>query len=488
MIASLNASYSLMIPLIGAALIYTTRKNCNIRELVTLLSATGLFAINLILFFNQDRTIDSEITLLEIIPNAPLLLKIEPLGLFFGLIASGLWIINSIYSIGYTRANQEKNQTRFYICFAVALSSTMGIAFAGNLITLFLFYEILTLSTYPLVAHHGTEIAQRGSRTYLGILLSTSVVFLLFAIIWTWVAAGHINFQNNGIIEKTTIEGISGLILLALFIFGFGKAAIMPFHKWLPAAMVAPTPVSALLHAVAVVKAGVFCILKVVIYIFGIDYLVSLGGINWLVLLSAFTIIAASLIALRADNLKRRLAYSTISQLSYIVLSTALLAPLALLGACLHIVAHAVSKITLFFAAGAIYTASSKTKVSELNGIGKRMPLTMVAFGVGALSLIGIPPAIGFLSKWYILSGAISIGSNFAVFVIVLSTLLNAAYFLPILYRAFFKNEGDEAGDHGEAPVAMIIAMVCTASLTIILFFFPDVLINLVEKILEDPV
>jgi multicomponent Na+:H+ antiporter subunit D len=274
-------------------------------------------------------------------------------------------------------------------------------------------------------------------------------------------------------------------ILLALFMFGIGKAALMPFHRWLPAAMVAPTPVSALLHAVAVVKAGVFSVVKVVVYVFGLDQLA--GATDWLVAIAGFTIVSASVVALNADNLKRRLAYSTVSQLSYVILAVAILAPLSVVGAALHIAAHAFGKITLFFAAGSIYTAAHKTEVSQLDGIGRRMPWTMTAFAIGALSMIGLPPAAGFVSKWYLVSGAISQEAWFALGVVLVSTLLNAGYFLPIVYRAFFKPLSAEAvaHPHGEAPLPIVIALTFTAAGTLALFFFPDVPLALAQQLVK---
>ena len=302
----------------------------------------------------------------------------------------------------------------------------------------------------------------------------------LFAILLTWEQAGTLDFTAGGILKGKVADGISGVLLL-LYMYGVGKAALMPMHRWLPAAMVAPTPVSALLHAVAVVKAGVFSVVKIAVYIFGIDYLVELPAADIILAIAAFTIIAASIIALRSDNLKRRLAYSTVSQLSYVVLGVFILAPLSVLGAALHIAVHAFGKITLFFAAGAIYTAAHKTEVSQLDGIGRRMPWTMGAFTVGALSMIGVPPAAGFLSKWYMLLGAWGTGHWFAIAVIIVSTLLNAAYFLPIVHAAFLKPLPDEAEDqaHGEAPVAIVIALTTTAALTLLLFLAPGLALDL---------
>jgi multicomponent Na+:H+ antiporter subunit D len=392
--------------------------------------------------------------------------------MLFALVASGLWIVNSLYSIGYMRANAEGHQTRFYACFALALAATVGIAFAGNLLTLFLFYEALTLVTYPLVTHSGTDEARRAGRVYIGFLIGTSILFLLLAILWTYQIAGTLDFVAGGIFGANTDAGTLA-VLVALYVFGIGKAAVMPVHRWLPAAMVAPTPVSALLHAVAVVKAGVFCVIKVVVYVLGVDTLAQAEAVEWLPYVAGFTIIAASIVALRADNLKRRLAYSTVSQLSYVVLAAALLAPLSLIGAALHVAAHAVGKITLFFAAGAIYTAAHKTEVSQLDGIGLRMPWTMGAFALGALSMIGLPPAVGFVSKWYIVQGAMAASQWTALAVIAASTVLTACYFVPIVYRAFLVRPPAGEHPHGEAPWPMVAALTITAAATLILFFEP---------------
>lgn len=475
---------ALVVPLVGALLIALCGRAPNLRETVTLATAALLFFCVASLLPGVLAGGRPEVTLTEVMPGLAIRFAVEPLGMLFGLIASGLWIVNSLYSIGYMRGNGEANQTRFYVCFALALAAAMGIAFAGNVFTLFLFYEMLTLITYPLVTHHGTDTAREGGRMYLGVLVGTSIALLLPALIYTWYVAGTTDFTPGGILAgKLTGPALAGL--LALYMFGIGKAALMPFHRWLPSAMVAPTPVSALLHAVAVVKAGVFSVVKVLVYVFGVGNLAAEGNSDWLVWISGFTIVAASVVALNADNLKRRLAYSTVSQLSYVVLAAALLAPLSVIGAVLHIAAHALGKITLFFAAGSIYTAAHKTEVSELDGIGRRMPWTMGAFAVGSLSMIGLPPAAGFVSKWYMLSGAMASAQWAAVGVIIASTLLNAGYFLPIIYRAFFKAPADDGHHaHGEAPLPMVIALTVTAAGTVLLFFVPDVPLALARQML----
>ncbi len=477
---------ALALPPCGALGIALAHRWPNLREGITLATAVLLFACVAQLLDPVLAGARPSVTLFEPLPGLPVAFRVEPLGMLFALIASSLWIVNSVYSIGYMRGNGEQHQTRFYVCFALAIAAALAIAFAANLLTLFLFYEMLTLITYPLVTHHGDEKAKKGGRVYLAILMGTSIVFLLPAVIYTWHVAGTTDFRPGGILPAGMDKG-EVAILLALFMFGIGKAALMPFHRWLPAAMVAPTPVSALLHAVAVGKAGVFSVVKVVVYVFGLDQLT--GATDWLIAVAGFTIIAASVVALQADNLKRRLAYSTVSQLSYVMLAVAILAPLSVAGAALHIVAHAFSKITLFFAAGAIYTAAHKTEVSELDGIGRRMPWTMAAFAIGALSMIGIPPFAGGFSKFYIVSGAMAQAQWFALAVILISTLLNAGYFLPILHRAFLRplSAEDVAHPHGEAPLPMVVALSATAAGTLALFFFPDVPLALARSLVAAP-
>lgn len=479
--------FSLILPLAGAAgIALAGRINANLRETVTLLTAGGLAMTVWSLLPGILAGNRPGVTLTELMPGVEIAFRVEPLGMLFAALASGLWIINSVYSIGYMRGNKEKNQTRFYMMFAVSLSATIGVAFAGNLITLFLFYEILTLSTYPLVAHKGDEKTIRSARVYLGILLTTSIGLFLPAIIWTYSVTGGGDFVPGGILAGH-IEGPAVGLLLGLFVFGIGKAAVMPVHRWLPAAMVAPTPVSALLHAVAVVKAGVFTITKIIVYVFGVDFLFAEPSSGWLLYAAAFTIITASVVALRQQNLKRLLAYSTIAQLSYVVMAAAILKPLAEIGAAIHMVAHAFGKITLFFAAGAIYVASKKTEINQLKGIGRRMPVTMTAFTIGALSMIGVPPTGGFVSKWYILGGALQDDNYVALATIILSTALNAAYFLPIIYMVWFMREDEAPGtDHGEAPWPAVLALALTALLTIAFFFFHGATLELERQVVEN--
>jgi multicomponent Na+:H+ antiporter subunit D len=411
----------------------------------------------------------------QLMPGLQLSFSIEPLGMIFALVASFLWIITTVYAIGYMRSHHEKNQTRFYACFAIAIGSVMGIAFAANLFTLFVFYEVLTLSTYPLVTHAGTPEAKKGGRIYLGILLSTSIAFLLLAIISTWVVTGTLDFKPGGVFDSDVNTTVAGVILI-LFIFGIGKAAVMPFHRWLPAAMVAPTPVSALLHAVAVVKAGVFTVLKVCVYIFGIDLLAVLPTTQFLLYLAGASVLLASLVAMRQDNLKARLAYSTVSQLGYVTIGALLATSAGVIGSSMHIAMHAFGKITLFFCAGAILVAAHKSNISEMRGLGRQMPITMAAFFIASLSIIGVPPTGGTWSKWFLLMGTLEAEQWILMAALMLSSLLNIAYLLPIPFHAFFS--GDKTGlsraEMKEAPLPSLIALSITTVGCLVLFVYPQ--------------
>jgi multicomponent Na+:H+ antiporter subunit D len=480
--------WSIGVPLIGSLLILIAGKYPNIRETMTLLTAVTMFLVVGSLTHVVIAGARPSITVAEILPGLDIVFTVEPLGMLFGLIASGLWIINSLYSIGYMRGNNEKNQTRFYFFFAIALASAVGIAFAGNMLTLFIFYEILTICTYPLVTHSGKPEAIKSGRTYLGILLSTSIGLQLLAIIWTWQATGTLDFQEGGVLNGKVSGGVLG-ILLFLYMYGIGKAALMPIHRWLPAAMVAPTPVSALLHAVAVVKAGVFTVLKVIIYIFGIETLQGTGSAMLLAAVASMTLLFASVVAIRKDNLKARLAYSTVSHLSYIVLAAAIATGASIIGGGMHIAMHAFGKITLFFCAGAIYTAHHLTLVSQLDGIGRKMPFTMAAFVVGSISLIGLPPMGGAWSKFHMMLGAANADMLIFVGVWMLSSILSAVYLFPIIGRAFFRplpqTDGETATGIQEAPLPSVIAICVAAIGTFVLFFYAGDLAHFLSPIVK---
>ncbi|MCH7880079.1 MAG: monovalent cation/H+ antiporter subunit D family protein [Proteobacteria bacterium] len=479
---------AIILPLLATVGIVATGRKPNLREGVTIVTCLALLylVINLYQGLNRGETIS--VFWWELLPGLQVSFTIEPLGMLFALIASFLWLITTVYSIGYMRSHDEENQTRFYTCFAIAIGSAMGIAFAGNLFTLFIFYEALTLSTYPLVTHAGTEEAKKGGRVYLGILLSTSIVFFLLAIVSTWVVAGTLDFKPGGVFGPEVDTTVVGVILV-LFIFGIGKAAIMPFHRWLPAAMVAPTPVSALLHAVAVVKAGVFTVLKVSVLIFGIDLLSVLPTTQFLLYLAGASVLLASLVAMRQDNLKARLAYSTVSQLGYVTMGALMATSSGVIGSSMHIAMHAFGKITLFFCAGAILVAAHKSKISEMRGLGRQMPITMAAFFIASLSIIGVPPGGGTWSKWFLLMGTIEAELWVLMVVLLISSLLNIAYLLPIPFRAFFPGNEASSGEVTlkEAPLPSLIALCITAAGSVVLFIYPQPLYELATAILETP-
>jgi len=430
-----------------------------------------------------------EYKLFEVLPGVGLAFRVDSMGMLFALVSSSLWIVTSAYSIGYMRGLDEHAQTRYFCFFAVALSATIGVAFSANLLTMYLFYEMLSLATYPIVTHHQDNEARISGRKYLTYILGTSIGFALPAMLYSYSAAGTLEFTAGGVFANVEISRAVLMALMVFFVFGFAKAGLMPVHSWLPAAMVAPTPVSALLHAVAVVKVGAFSIFRVVTGILGVGLLASFHLGVVLCYIASVTTIVSSLIALSQDDLKRRLAFSTIGQLSYIVLGAALLSPKGLTGGMVHIAMHAFGKITLFFCAGAIYVATGKRKISTMRGLGRKMPFTFIAFFIGSLSVIGLPPTGGFFSKWYLVMGTMEAGHPFVLAVLLTSSLLNAAYFLPIVFDAFFRESDDEADAPAdattglvgirekisEAPIWCLAPPVLTATISVALFFYPTI-------------
>ncbi|MFQ5996407.1 MAG: monovalent cation/H+ antiporter subunit D family protein [Dehalococcoidales bacterium] len=476
---SLKPLLAVLVSLVATVLIVIPNQRPNVRESWTILAALAKFAIVVSMLPSVLQGVYPAITLITISPGISLALKVDSLGIIFGLSASLLWILTSFFSIGYVRGVPEHKQTRYFASFAICLSATMGIAFAANLLTLVIFYEILTIATYPLVLHRETPDAIFGGRKYLVYLL-TGGVFLLFALAFTYQINGSVDFQAGGILSAAV--GRNSVIMLSiLFLLSFGvKSAIMPLHSWLPTAMVAPTPVSALLHAVAVVKAGVFGFARAIGFIIGPELLHESGASDFLAALTAATILVASLIALRQDNLKARLAYSTVGHLSYIVLGLTMLSPSAWTGSLLHIAYHAMLKITLFFCAGAIYVKTHCENVSELNGIGRQMPITMGAFALASLGLAGVPPVNGFISKWYLVQGTLDVGQIVFAATFLLSGLLNAGYLFSIVIRAFFIRS-DKFTKFGEASPLMVVPLALTAIFSLLMGLFPTQFPNLFQ-------
>jgi multicomponent Na+:H+ antiporter subunit D len=469
--------FTVLVSLIAVPLILFSSRNRNLREFWTIAASFIKFGLVLSLLPGALANRIVGISLFEIAPGIKLALKADPFGVFFALIASGLWIFTSFYSIGYVRGLNEHKQTRYFACFAVCLSATMGIAFAANLLTFIVFYEILTIATYPLVIHKETRVAISAGRKYLVYTLSAGLL-LIAATVITYQLTGNLDFQVGGLFKHVVLSPSTATILFLLFLGGVGvKAGIMPLHSWLPTAMAAPTPVSALLHAVAVVKSGVFGVIRLVGFVFG-PVLMRHFHLNHILLtLAGITIILASLIALKQDNLKKRLAFSTIGHLSYIVLGAALLTPAGFTGGLMHIAFHATMKITLFFCAGAIYVNLHRENISQLDGIGKAMPWTMGAFAIGSIGLAGIPPVNGFVSKWYLGLGSLQADNLLPLAILVLSGLLNAAYFFPIVHRAFFRAPSGLEGKK-EASALMVIPIVITALISFLFGIYPDLFLK----------
>lgn len=478
----------LLVPLAAAVLIPLAGKAPNIREAITFIA--GFILLGIVIYLCRDVASGGrpELYLGRFAGTFEVKFVLEPLGATFAAIASSLWIVNSVFTLGYMRGNNEKHQTRFFMFVAIAIASAMGIAASGNLITLFIFYEALTISTFPLVSHKGDAKARKGLTIYALILMGTSLALLLPAIIGTQVIAGTTDFQLGGVFPAGT-SLLATSILLFLFAFGIAKAALMPVHPWLPNAMVAPTPVSALLHAVAVVKAGVFTMLKVVVFTFGPSLAADTPASTTLSWVAAISIVLASVIALRQDNLKARLAYSTVSQLSYITLGAMLATPLAILGGGLQIVMHAWGKITLFMCAGAIYTISHRTKISQLDGLGRTMPWVFGAFLVGAVSIIGIPPAGGSWPKFFLMAGALDSGKGILIAALIASSVLNIIYLVPIAVRGFMKPPADIAADaiiaeEQKKHLWVIVPPVFTALGSVVLFFYAGDVVDFLTPIL----
>ncbi len=475
---------SILFPIVSAVLLsLIPEKSDGLRNPMALfISLVTAAAVIFILLSVLDGRMP-EFSVLTLAPGLELAFKVDPLSALFGVIASVLWIFAVLYSIGYMA--HEHKRRRYFVFYLLSLGVTIGIAFSANLFTLYLFYEFLTLCTYPLVIHEENEEAQSAGLKYI-IYSFIGAGFILIAMLMTYFNTGTLDFTQGGVVTATDETGLLWQTIFLCFVLGFGvKAAIMPLHSWLPSAMAAPTPVSALLHAVAVVKSGIFCLLRVMYSIYGTETLSYLDLGIFLAVIVCITIVVASIVALRQDVLKKRLAYSTISQLGYITLGAALLTSMGLTGALLHMINHALLKITLFFCAGAIITVTGKKKISELNGVGKRMPLTMLAFTVGSIGMIGILPINGFISKWHLIMGSMQLEYYLVIAVLVASAMLNAAYFFPIIISAFFRKGDFESSQGTEAPLSMLVPIVMLALICILFGIQINIYVPFVESIVS---
>jgi multicomponent Na+:H+ antiporter subunit D len=486
-ITSIKPVLAVSVSLFCTLFITASRNRPNLRESWTFLAGIIKFGIVASMIPAVLRKQEIVYNLIDVLPGVGIAFRVDSLGLLFALVASSLWIVTSAYSIGYMRGLKEHSQTRYFCFFALALSAAIGVAFSANLLTLYLFYEMLSFATYPLVTHHQDHEARSSGRKYLLYIVGTSVGLVLPAMLICYNLTGTLEFGKQGFLAGAGASKSLTALLLFMLVFGFAKAAIMPLHSWLPAAMVAPTPVSALLHAVAVVKVGVFSVVRVLTGVFGTDLLLSFNLGTVITFIAAVTILVGSFIALSQDGLKRLLAFSTIAQLSYIVLGVGLLSPKGMTGGMTHIAMHAFGKITLFFCAGAIFVATGKKKISEMVGIGRRMPVTMTAFFIGSLSIIGMPPCGGFISKWYLVLGSLEAHQMSILFVLLTSSLLNAAYFMPFVYKAFFcrPEEAMFKNTVQEAPAFCVVPLVITALISVILLFYPQPFLRLASMMVQ---
>ncbi len=480
---------ALLAPVVGAAATVALRDRPPFRELSGV--AAGL--IQLVIVATMVPTVLAggtvSFTLSSFLPQVAIGFRVDALGIVLAATSSVLWILTAVYSMGYLGTGPDRKLARFHAYFGLTMAATMGVAFSANLLTLYLFSEALTIITYPLVTHAGTPEAARGGRRYLGYQLGTGVAFLLPAIVLTYTVSGTFDFVPGGVFDADA-GGPLLVVIFMLFLAGIAKAALMPVHAWLPAAMVAPVPVSALLHAVAVVNVGVFAVLRIVLDVYGSELTGALRlGVVTLVVASV-TVLATSLYALRLDNLKGILAYSTIGQLSYMILGVALLTEAGRIGGVLHLVGHAFAKITLFFAVGSIYLATRLTSASELRGVGRRMPWTMTAFVIGALSIVGLPPTVGFVSKYLLFLGAVEAGAWLVLAVLALSTVLAAGYYVRVIRLALLDPPPPSFGGGAtatrtrsitESPVLVVGPLVVTAAVTVLLGVAPELVLDLIR-------
>ncbi len=470
--------------LLPGLLIFTLREDQH--RLRTLMNLSGvvlkLVLVSLMLYgVSQGQDFRFELPFLA---NAPLVLHGDALSLQFITLSSVLWLATTIYAIGYLEGSPLRS--RFFGYFSLCVSATVGLALAGNLITFLLFYELLTLATFPLVVHRGTPEALRAGRVYLAYTLGGGTI-LLMGVALLHSLAGTPDFVAGGYLDTYVGEqGLSLQIAFFLMVAGLGvKAALVPLHSWLPQAMVAPAPVSALLHAVAVVKAGAFGIIRVVYDVYGVQASSLLSLTFPLLVLAALTIVYGSIRALQQNDLKKRLAFSTVSQVSYITLGVALAGPMAAIGGIVHLVHQGLMKVTLFFCAGNFAETLGVHRIQEMNGLGRRMPWTMTAFTIGALGMIGVPPIAGFISKWYLGLGALEVGQDWVLLILLGSGLLNAAYFLPLVYRGWFGEPATDKwkerhwpGSRLETHWMLLIPTLATALLAVLVGVFAGSLVS----------
>ena len=477
----------MLVPIVGT-LFLAARTVKNQNTIKRIVASSVLVNALFVIFINFYMDV-SDIHLLKVNNFLDIYFKVDRLGVLFSTMASFLWILTSWYAFGYMAGKPRLKQ--FYVFFTVTLAVVMGIAYSGNLFTLYAFYELLTLATLPLVMYNGNEQALSSGKKYM-IYSFTGATFILFGMMLLYSVTGDMSFVPLGLTRTVQLNNSNILLISYISMFvGFGvKAALVPFHTWLPAAMVAPTPVSALLHAVAVVKSGVFSIIRITYFIFGAASVRYFEASKYLIPLVVVTVVMGSFLALHQDHLKKRLAYSTISQLGYMLLGILLLNPDGLRGSILHLVNHAMIKITLFFIVGAITMQTHKKHIHEIYGIGKAMPLSMMCFSIAAISLVGIPPTNGFVSKWFLGLGALTSSNLFFILILLISALLTAGYLIPIIVAAFFSSHREDLiftdSINLDPPKSMMVPILIITGIVILLGLFPNPLMNFIDGVIVD--
>ena len=461
-----------ILPVVGAAAtVPLQRASARLRDGVLLALSAGVVAIALWLALGVSGGSVYEITLLQLTPQIPVYLRVDALGALFGATAAVLWLLALVYSWGYMAEGHRLG--RYYSFFILCLAWTMGVAYAGNLLTFLIFYELFSILTYPLIVHEETpEAMAAGTKYIVYILIGGSLVLL--GVVLTFFTAETQTLTTGGILsgepDTTLLLGI-----FWAFIAGFGvKAALVPLHGWVPDAHpAAPAPFSAVLSGI-MVAAGSFGIIRIVFQVFGVELLTELGVMPYVTGIASVTVIFGAILAVSQDDLKRRLAYSTISQMAYVVLGVSLLGETATVGAIVHITNHAFMKGALFLCAGLFIRRLGVRRVSQLDGAGKRMPVTAAAFALAALAMIGTPPLSGFVSKWYLGLGMLETDNALLLGVLLGGALLAAIYLLPIVYRMYFRqpvltSEDRVSAEGREAPYSMLVPLVVMSALTLVL-------------------
>jgi len=430
------------------------------------------------------------VTLFYLMEDIPVFFQVDALGSVFASFMSIVWVLVAVYSFVYME--HEGNEKRFFGVYLLVYGVLIALDFAGNLVTLYLFYELMTLTSMPMVLHNGSKASIMAALKYL--FYSMCGAYLgLFGIFFLYKYCGTLSFVAGGSLNLALAAGNEGILLIAVFamLIGFGaKAGMFPLHAWLPAAHpVAPSPASAVLSGI-IVKAGVLAVIRVVYYTVGADFLRGTWVQAVWMALTLLTVFMGSLLAFREPVFKKRLAYSTVSKISYILFGLSLLTPVAVTGALLHTVFHAFIKCALFLTAGIFIFQCGKSRVEELEGIGKRMPGTLWCYTFASLALIGIPPASGFISKWYLPQGALKAGVGIfgwlGPVVLLISALLTAGYLLPVTMKGFFPGHGEAvSAEKQEAKPGMLFPLAVLAAAAVLLGVFPNPLIQYVSRIAE---